>query len=283
MQTINKDTVKKDTWVIGNWKSNPNSLQSAKQLATEIKSAITNSQSLTKQQALAEQIQQIGRQNHLMIIPTALHLSAINELTQDSAIALGCQDISFTSATTGAYTGDCSAQQMADIGVQWTLVGHSERREYHQESNEQQIAKIQHAFEQGLGVILCIGESLLSYDNEETLSVLQEQLSILQSIDNLSHYADKLIIAYEPIWAIGTGKVPSVAEVETVHQAIYQFLCTLDEGLAQTAIIYGGSVNPENAQGFASSEWINGALIGGASLFADKFLTIADQFFSTKS
>ncbi len=264
----------KHTWIIGNWKSNPNSAQLAKQLASEIKAKVAS-------EGLNEQ--NIQDSNHLMVIPTAVHLSPVEAVLQDSGILLGCQNVSFTSATTGAYTGDCSAEQMADLGVKWTLVGHSERREYHQESDEQRIAKIKHAFEQGLGVILCIGESLASYENDETIAVLQEQLAILRAVDNLSQHADKLIIAYEPIWAIGTGKVPSVAEVETVHQAIYQFLSNLDEGLAQTAIIYGGSVNPENAQGFASSEWIHGALIGGASLVAEKFLTIANQFFTTKS
>lgn len=263
------DITQKQTWVIGNWKSNPATLQIAKDLSTEIVQRVSTKEFLDT--------------NQIMIMPSTLHLTSVLNQIQDSNISVGCQDISYISQTTGAYTGDCSAQQMHDIGVNWTLVGHSERREYYSEDDKILIAKIENTFEQGLGVVLCVGESLEEYEGKQTIAVLESQLRILTFIEKLQDNFDKLIIAYEPIWAIGTGKIPSIDEVENVHEAINNYLVNIDTKFTNTPILYGGSVNPDNAELFANSKWVNGALIGGASLVANKFVAIADIFFSTKS
>ncbi len=255
----------KNNWVIGNWKSNPSSLAQAKDLAKEITAInfdATNGQ--------------------IMVMPTNLHLSSIVDEMKDSKVLVGCQDVSFTSATTGAYTGDCSAEQMQAIGAKWTLVGHSERRTYHQESDKQLIAKIENALKNDIGVVLCIGETLTEYEKNQTLNVLQKQLAILKEINELENNIDKLIVAYEPVWAIGTGKVPQVAEVENVHKNINEYLLTINTGLTKTPILYGGSVNADNVETFAKSDSIDGVLVGGASLVADKFATLAKTFFATK-
>ncbi len=257
--------VTKNKWVIGNWKSNPSSLEQAKKLAKEIK--VMNFSEINGQ---------------IMVMPTSLHLTAIIDEMQNSEVLVGCQDVSFTSDSVGAYTGDCSAEQMQAIGAKWTLVGHSERRSYHQESDKQLIAKIENAFKNGLGVVLCIGETLEHYEKNQTLNVLQKQLSILKEIKQLADNLDRLIVAYEPVWAIGTGKVPQVAEVENVHKSINDYLLTINNDLAKTPILYGGSVNADNVENFAKSDWIDGVLVGGASLVADKFASLAKTFFATK-
>ncbi len=231
--------VTKNNWVIGNWKSNPSSLEQAKNLAKEIK---------------AIDFDKINGQ--IMVMPTNLHLTSVINEMEGSSILVGCQDVSFTSDSIGAYTGDCSAEQVHALGTKWTLVGHSERRTYHQENDKQLIAKIENALKNDMGVVLCIGETLEHYEKNQTLNVLQKQLSILKEIKQLETNLDKLIVAYEPVWAIGTGKVPQVSEVENVHKSINEYLLTVSPSLAQTPILYGGSVNADNVETFAKSDWI---------------------------
>ncbi len=255
----------KNKWVIGNWKSNPSSLTQAKNLAKEIKNINVN-----------------DINGQIMVMPTNLHLTSIIDEMQDTSILVGCQDVSFTSDSIGAYTGDCSAEQMQAIGAKWTLIGHSERRTYHQESDKQLIAKIKNTFKHNMGVVLCIGETSTEYEKNQTLNILQKQLSILKEIEQLENHLDKLIIAYEPVWAIGTGKVPQVSEIEKVHQNIHEYLLEINDKLINTSILYGGSVNADNVETFANSDWIDGVLVGGASLVADKFASLAKTFFATK-
>lgn len=285
-------------WVIGNWKQNPASIAS---VTTLVDAMVNKAADLTKQQKFSTDVCQ------LMVIPSHVHIAHAKQLLGNSLIQLGCQDVAAGTDSTGAYTGDCSAQQMKDAGANWTLVGHSERRQYHNEDNSTLAIKIQHAFNQKLGVIFCIGESLADYDAGNTLTVLHNQLDVIQevirtlstqllqntdtaNITELDSYFNKFIIAYEPVWAIGTGKVPSIAEVENVHQAIKTYLSDCVQKLAaddltkvsslqNTPILYGGSVNPTNAAQFANSPLVDGALVGGASLDADKFFTIAEAFY----
>lgn len=262
------------SWVIGNWKKNPATLADVNELTTAIKSGL--------QQRQAE-----GKLNPeyyptLMLVPSTLHLVPVAQVVADTDILVSCQDVSDKGATTGAFTGDCSALQMAEAGISWTLIGHSERRQYHRESGEVLIAKMRNALEQGLGVIFCIGETLVAHDLNKTLPVVRDQLSVIAAFEDLEEYADRIMVAYEPIWAIGTGKIPTIDDVEMVNKEIKDYLTNINSTLANTPLLYGGSVKPDNAEQFASSKLVDGALIGGAALDADKFLSIADTFCSVK-
>lgn len=261
------------SWVVGNWKLNPASVSAVQALVDDLVEGV-DAQSTALQNC------------HIMVAPSLLHLSQVEDIlrTKSAAIKLACQDVSALSAETGAYTGDVSAQQLQDLGVQWTIIGHSERRQYFNEDKDTLLNKMKHCAAQGLGVIFCIGESEADFEAGKTTQVLAEQLTIIadflqqsEAVD-ADYIANKLIIAYEPVWAIGTGKVPSVQEVTEVHQFIRQRLQSFEATLAKTPVLYGGSVKPENAQDFAASEQINGVLVGGAALKADSFLDIAKAF-----
>ena len=261
-------------WVIGNWKQNP---ATSKDVNTLLDNLLVASEDR-------------GADNpycHLMVAPSCVHLAAVSARLQDASIQVSAQNISAHSATVGAYTGDCSAQQVADAGASWTLLGHSERRQYHHESNDSLLAKLNCAFAQGLGVVLCIGETQEEYDAKQTISVLDEQLAVVESLlqtDSVQTQAlaERLIIAYEPVWAIGTGKVPTVSEVSATHQHIKQQIASFAPKSPEVTVLYGGSVNADNADSFAASAMIDGALVGGASLKADSFLAIADAFSRAK-
>ena len=253
-------------WVIGNWKLNPATLQQALALADAVKAQsndIDNCQ--------------------LVVAPSALHTAAVAAQVKTSHIMTAAQDVTAMTADTGAYTGDISAQQLQDVGVDWVILGHSERREYYAESNAQLLKKLQHCQQYNLGTILCVGETEAEYEAQQTQQVLTQQLQVvadfLAAQEKTTDALDlQLIIAYEPVWAIGTGKVPTVAEVTQIHAHIKSVLSEINDGLKSTPVIYGGSVKPENAQAFASSQEINGVLVGGAALTAESFLTIAQAF-----
>jgi len=257
-------------WVIGNWKQNPATLQAAKTLLADISSQAAN-MDLTACQ--------------LMVIPSLVHVTA---LPQSDAIALGVQDISAHSAATGAFTGDVSAAQVKDAGANWVLVGHSERRQYHGENESTLYNKIKHALSQQLGVIFCVGETKEQYDSEQTFNVLAAQLTVIEQLlaeTDQDRLAERLIIAYEPVWAIGTGKVPTVEEVAATHahiKAVIQSYAGAEKALGEPCVLYGGSVNAANAAQFAQADSVNGALVGGAALQADSFLAIADAFAAAK-
>ena len=261
-------------WVIGNWKQSP---ATSKDVNTLLDNLLVASEDR-------------GADNpycHLMVAPSCVHLAAVSARLQNASIQVSAQNISAHSATVGAYTGDCSAQQVADAGASWTLLGHSERRQYHHESNDSLLAKLNCAFAQGLGVVLCIGETQEEYDAKQTISVLDGQLAVVESLlqtDSVQTQAlaERLIIAYEPVWAIGTGKVPTVSEVSATHQHIKQQIASFAPKSPEVTVLYGGSVNADNADSFAASAMIDGALVGGASLKADSFLAIADAFSRAK-
>lgn len=244
-------------YVIGNYKLNPASQQDA----------LTLAQNLTPSACV------VG------IAPSILHLSAIKSVLADG-IALGVQDITHKSADVGAFTGDVSATQVKDMGANFTLVGHSERRQYHGETDEILSQKIAHAFHAGLSVVFCIGETKDDYDQKRTQQVLSAQLELLTPFAkqiplDTDQTLPKLIIAYEPVWAIGTGLTPTLAEIECVHNFISETLSTLQ---IFAPILYGGSVNDQNATSFAQSPLIDGALVGGASLKTDRFAAIITAF-----
>ena len=255
-------------WVIGNWKLNPTSLLEVKTLAQQLVQNVY--------QAKLDDVQ-------LMVAPSFVHLSAVqSELSHqedtEPAILLASQDVSAMSADIGAYTGEVSANQLVDMDVDWVIVGHSERRQYFDEDNDLLLQKIRNAQAKELGVIFCIGESEADYQAEITEKVLAEQLQVIYSVFEQTSSDIKLIIAYEPVWAIGTGRVPSTSDVDSVHKFIRQQLANMDAKLHDVPIIYGGSVKPDNAKDFANLPSVNGVLVGGAALDADSFLAIAQSF-----
>ena len=269
-------------WVIGNWKQNPATNNDVNALLDSLLKASATDAVTTVT---------TGAQCQLVVAPSCVHLAAVSRRVQGTSILCAAQDISAHSDSTGAYTGDCSAQQVADAGAMWTILGHSERRQYHRETNDTLIQKLSHALTQNLGVIFCVGETQEQYDAKQTFTVLDEQLKVIKNLleqplmqeDLAKNLAERLIIAYEPVWAIGTGKVPTVAEVAATHAHIKQTLASFDDRFSEFAVLYGGSVNADNADSFAASPMINGALVGGASLKPESFLTIATAFNRAKA
>lgn len=207
----------------------------------------------------------------LAICPPATMVNAVKSELGASAIGLGGQDCH--AEKSGAYTGDISAEMLADAGATFVIVGHSERRAAHAETDAVVAAKAAAAYRAGLIPIICVGESLEQRDRGETLGVITSQLA--GSIPDLAA-SQPTVIAYEPIWAIGTGRTPTTAQVAEVHQAMVETL-SRRFGAAASAIrlLYGGSVKPENAQELMHVPGVDGALVGGASLKAADFLRIA--------
>lgn len=206
-----------------------------------------------------------------VICPPFVHLCAVEEILQGSqAIILGAQDCS--GSDNGAFTGDISAAMLKDIGVQFVIAGHSERRQGHGESDlwvHQKVKKI-HQYE--MAAILCIGETEEQREDGQEDDVVLRQLAASLPV---TANAFNTVIAYEPVWAIGTGKTASVAEIAHMHGIIRARLKeTLEDG-ANMRILYGGSVKPDNALEILGVPDVDGALIGGASLKADDFLKIA--------
>lgn len=194
--------------------------------------------------------------------------------TSSTRILIGGQDCH--TAVSGAHTGDISAQMLADSGASHVIVGHSERRADHGESSELVADKASAALAAGLTAIVCVGETEVERDNGKTLDVVLSQVkaSIPAEAD-----ADAVVVAYEPVWAIGTGRTPTTNDVSEVHLAIRKALVERfgDAGNA-VAILYGGSVKPANASELMSVENVNGALVGGASLKATDFNGIIDAY-----
>lgn len=200
----------------------------------------------------------------------SVYLSIAKQITQNSEITIGAQNLSQFSQD-GAYTGEVSALMLKDLHLNFTLIGHSERRQYFNESNQQITDKLNNAYQNNLLPILCVGENLEARESNVENRIISEQLSVL---DNLIQNDRPIIIAYEPIWAIGTGKVASVEQIEKMHQYVYEQLLSKGANPANIRILYGGSVNAENASTIFSLPKVSGALIGGASLKVEDFTKI---------
>lgn len=184
---------------------------------------------------------------------------------------VGAQDCHMQ--VSGAYTGDVSAPMLTDAGAQFTILGHSERRALHGESNAVVKAKAEAALAAGLEVIVCVGETEVERDAGQAEAVVSGQLD--GSLPLGDGLAARITVAYEPVWAIGTGRVPSVEDVAAMHCAIRKRLLLIyGEGGADIRILYGGSVNAKNAEELLAVAEVGGALVGGASLTADNFLPI---------
>ncbi len=203
------------------------------------------------------------------VCPPATLLQVIDNIVSDSPIRLGGQDCAVESQ--GAFTGDISARMLVDAGCSLTLVGHSERRHGHGESDTVVRAKAEAALDAGLDVVLCIGETEAEYDRGDTIAVLDRQLR-----DSLPGKADaaNLILAYEPVWAIGTGKTPTIDEIAGTHAHLRSRLTGSVSSGADVPILYGGSVKAANAGEILAVADVDGALVGGASLKVEEFLAI---------
>jgi triosephosphate isomerase len=192
------------------------------------------------------------------------HLPGLKRVLGSSLVSVGAQDLS--QHEEGAYTGEVSAIMLKDLGVDMVIAGHSERREYHNETDEVVNAKLKRALAHGLKAIFCLGESLEQREGGETGAVVLGQLE-RGLADIIPAGADELIIAYEPIWAIGTGKTASAKDAQEVCATLRKKLVARYPGLGgKLRILYGGSMKPENAAELLAQEDIDGGLVGGASL-----------------
>ncbi len=211
----------------------------------------------------------------LAVFPPFVFIELCERLLGRTQIAWGAQNVSDKSD--GAYTGEISAKMLADFDCRYVIVGHSERRQLYGESNELVAVKFRAAIAAGIVPILCVGETLAQRESGKTLDVVTEQLAaVFKMNDNLGSPEAEFVVAYEPVWAIGTGKNASPEQAQAVHAAIRERLKkSIDPGVAnRTRILYGGSVKPDNAKGLFEMPDIDGALVGGASLQAEHFLEI---------
>ena len=208
-----------------------------------------------------------------IVLPPLPYLSELVEHFSERGIQFGAQDVSANQQ--GAYTGEVSAAMLLDVGAKYGLVGHSERRQYHRETSEQVAAKFFAAKAAGLTPILCMGESLHEREAGQTEWRIEEQLEPIFALGG-AQALDGAIIAYEPVWAIGTGRTASPEQAQAVHAFIRGEIAARDAKIAGSLpILYGGSVKPDNAAALFSQPDVDGGLVGGASLVARDFLAIA--------
>jgi triosephosphate isomerase len=240
--------------IAGNWKMN-----GLKASAGELKAVIDGMKG------------DVSAKADLLICPPATLLMGFAKVAENSELGIGAQDCH--AAVSGAHTGDISAEMIADAGCRAVIVGHSERRADHGEVDATVRAKAAAALKAGLIAIVCVGETEAQRDAGLTIDVVSTQVA--GSVpDGANPF--QLVIAYEPVWAIGTGRTPTVAEVAQVHAAIRNgLIARFSDAGESIAILYGGSVKPGNAAEILSAPNVNGALVGGASLTAADFLAIA--------
>ncbi len=205
----------------------------------------------------------------IVVCPPATLLRDVASAIADSPVMLGGQDCS--AAASGAHTGDISAPMLADAGCRFVIVGHSERRTGHGETDDLVAAKAAAAHAAGLVPIICLGETEAERDAGQALAVVERQL--LGSVPE-GATADNTVVAYEPVWAIGSGRVPATADVAAVHGHLRQLAASRVAESGRLRLLYGGSVKPSNAAGLLAVDNVDGALVGGASLKADDFWAI---------
>lgn len=239
--------------IAGNWKMN-GSLAANEVLLNGIKSAVGTPRCV------------------IAVCVPAPYLAQCQAVLADSAIAWGGQNISIHEA--GAYTGEVSGAMLADFGSKYVIIGHSERRTYHLEGDEAVGKKVVSALKSGLTPIVCVGESLAEREAGQTDAVVGRQIdAVLAVLDKDA--VSKIVVAYEPVWAIGTGKTATPQMAQDVHAMLRSKLAAKNSVAAEEVqILYGGSMKPDNAKDLLAMKDIDGGLIGGASLKADDFLAI---------
>ena len=204
----------------------------------------------------------------LAVCVPAPYLAQTQAALAGSSVLWGAQDVS--EYASGAYTGDVAAMMVAEFGCRYAIVGHSERRQWHRETDAAVAAKAHAALAAGLTPIACVGETLAERERDETGAVVARQLAAVA--DALGGQMARIVVAYEPVWAIGTGRTAAPGEAQAVHAALRAQLAEMDA--AEVSILYGGSVKAANAATLLAMPDIDGALVGGASLDADEFLAI---------
>jgi triosephosphate isomerase len=210
----------------------------------------------------------------VLVCPPFPYIAGVAARARGSALAVGAQTVSEHAA--GAYTGEVAAPMLKDIGCGYVIVGHSERRALYGESDAQVAAKFQAAQAAGLVPILCVGETLDERNGGSTEAVIERQVAAVVAAAGADAFR-RAVVAYEPVWAIGTGEVATPAQAQDVHAHIRALLAAEDAGIAgELRILYGGSMKGENAPGLLAMPDIDGGLIGGASLAADDFLAIVE-------
>jgi triosephosphate isomerase len=220
------------------------------------------------QQGLAQALG--GKHAQVAVCVPAAYLSQVQQLVKGSGIDLGSQDVS--AHEQGAYTGEISAAMLKDFAVRYAIVGHSERRQYHGETDEQVAHKAQRALSAGITPIVCVGETLVEREAGKTEEVVKRQLAAV--IHTNGHCISEIVVAYEPVWAIGTGKTASPEQAQAVHAVLRAQLKAATEHSERVHILYGGSMNAANAAELLAQADIDGGLIGGAALKVADFLNI---------
>jgi len=245
-------TMHKSKLVAGNWKMN---------------ASLAANETLLK--ALLDGLGQPGCD--VAVCVPAPYLAQVQQLVRGSAVALGAQDVSHQAS--GAFTGEQSAAMLQEFGVRYAIVGHSERRQYHGERDETVSAKAAQALRHGITPIVCVGETLQEREAGQTEEVVRRQLAAV--IHDNGHCISEIVVAYEPVWAIGTGKTATPEQAQAVHHLLREQLHhAAGDKAAGIRILYGGSMNAANAAQLLAQPDIDGGLIGGASLKAPDFLQI---------
>lgn len=210
----------------------------------------------------------------LVVCPPLVHIPVVADALAGSAVAWGAQNLA--EQAEGAFTGEVAGEMLADYGCRYAIVGHSERRALFAETDAVVAAKILRAFASGLVPVVCVGETLEQREAGQVEVVIKRQLDAILGTGDDRQLAS-LVIAYEPVWAIGTGQTASPAQAQAVHGFIRQRLVAADAALGRVPVLYGGSVKADNAASLFAEQDIDGALVGGASLAASEFLAIGQQ------
>ncbi|KAJ2918115.1 hypothetical protein MD484_g2334, partial [Candolleomyces efflorescens] len=234
-------------FVGGNWKLNPTSVGKAKELVEVLNKA------------------ELDPNTEVVISPPSLYLIPVRDAVTNKQITISAQNAYYKES--GAFTGEISSSQIKEAGIPYVILGHSERRTIFHETNEVVALKTRAALDAGLKVILCIGETLVQREGGETAKVCEEQLSAVVKQTKPEDWSN-IVIAYEPVWAIGTGKVATTAQAQDTHVDVRAYLSTAVSTTiaSETRVIYGGSVSAANAKDLAAQQDIDGFLVGGASL-----------------
>lgn len=246
--------------VAGNWKMN---------------TTVPQGETLAKE--IVKMASEVPSDVNLIVAPPFTHLSKVADAIKGSRVALSAQNCA--DKESGAYTGEVSAKMLASVPAEYVILGHSERREYYGETNAKLVEKIKLALGENLSVIYCVGEKLDEREKGEHFNVIASQVK--EVLFNLiAEQLEKVVIAYEPVWAIGTGKTATSAQAQEVHEFIRKTVAGKfgEDAAERISILYGGSCKPGNAKELFACKDIDGGLIGGASLVADDFIAIAKSF-----